>query len=172
MSGFEPVADGVHVDLTEWAWVLRLYLDDLEAVLGPTPEVPDDPLEALAASMDDEPERPSDPVRARLLPDAVLDDAEAAREFRRFSEVTLVQRKRDDAAALRAVLDQPTEVDAAGARQLLGALNDLRLMLGTRLSVSESGVLAGADDLHSYATYQLLTILQSDLVDILASASP
>jgi hypothetical protein len=172
MSGFESASAGIHVDLTDWAWVLRLYLDDLEMVLGPAPAVPDDPLEALAASLDDEPERPSDPVRARLLPDAVLDDAEAAREFRRFSEATLIQRKRDDAAALRAVLDEPTVVDSSGARQLLGALNDLRLMLGTRLSVSESGILAGADDLHSYATYQLLTMLQSDLVDVLADAAP
>jgi hypothetical protein len=63
-------------------------------------------------------------------------------------------------------------VDDQTARQLLGALNDLRLMLGTRLSVTESGVLAGAEDLQSYATYQLLTALQSDLVDELSGEAP
>ena len=172
MIGFEAVDDGIQVDLTEWAWVLRLYLDDLDDVLGPPRAVPEDPLEALAASLDEKPERPSDPVRARLLPDAVLDDPEAAAEFRRFSETTLADRKRSDAAALRAALDEPVVVDDQGARRLLGALNDLRLMLGTRLSVTESGVLAGAEDLQSYATYQLLTMLQSDLVDVLSGEAP
>ena len=172
MIGFEAGDDGVHVDLSEWAWVLRLYLDDLDDVLGPPRTLPEDPLEALAASLDEKPERPSDPVRARLLPDAVLDDPEAAAEFRRFSETTLADRKRADAAALRAALDAPTVVDDQGARRLLGALNDLRLMLGTRLSVTESGVLGGAEDLQSYATYQLLTMLQSDLVDELSGDAP
>jgi hypothetical protein len=172
MSGFESVDGGVHVDLAEWAWVLRLYLDDLDDVLGPPRALPDDPLEALAASIDEPPERPSDPVRARLLPEAVLDDPEAAAEFRRFSQTTLADRKRSDAAALRATLDAPVAVDDQTARQLLGALNDLRLMLGTRLSVTESGVLAGAEDLQSYATYQLLTMLQSDLVDVLSGPAP
>ncbi len=172
MIGFEAFDDGVHVDLTEWAWVLRLYLDDLDDVLGPPLAMPDDPLEALAASIDDPPERPSDPARARLLPDAVLDDPEAAAEFRRFSQTTLADRKRSDAAALRAALDAPGVVDDQKARQLLGALNDLRLMLGTRLSVTEGGVLGGAEDLHSYATYQLLTTLQSDLVDVLSGEAP
>ena len=168
MTGFDAADDGVLVDLTEVAWVLRLYLDDLDTTLGPPRSLPDDPLDALAASIDDLPEPPDDPVAARLLPDAVPDDPEASAEFRRFSESTLIERKRADAAALREVLDRPTVVDEATARQLLGALNDLRLMLGTRLAVSETGVLAGAEDLHSYMTYQQLTALQSDLVDVLA----
>ena len=172
MTGFTPVGEGVHVDLVDVAWVLRLYLDDLDQVLGPPKTLPDDPLEALAASMEDAPETPKDPVRARLLPDAVLDDPEAAAEFRRFSETTLAERKRADAAALRGLLDEPVVVDGLTARQLLGALNDLRLMLGTRLAVTESGVLAGAEDLHSYTSYQLLTMLQSDLVDVLAGVGP
>jgi hypothetical protein len=168
MTGFEPARDGVHVDLTPWAWVLRLYLDDIDDVLGPPASIPDDPLDALAAEIADPPERPTDPVRARLLPDGFLDDPDAATEFRRFSETTLAERKRSDAAALRGVLDEPTVVDPVVARQLLGAINDLRLMLGTRLAVSESGVLAGGEDLHSYRTYQLLTYLQGELVDVLS----
>jgi hypothetical protein len=170
--GFEPDPGGVHVDLTPWTWLLRLYLDDLDGVLGPPAVIPDDPLDALAASIADSPERPTDPVRARLLPDGVLDDPEAAAEFRRFSQTTLAERKRSDAAALRRVLEEPTVVDDGVARQLLGALNDLRLMLGTRLAVSESGVLAGGEDLHSYRTYQLLTYLQGDLVDVLSGEAP
>lgn len=70
------------------------------------------------------------------------------------------------------MLSEPQVVDDEVSRRLLGALNDLRLMLGTRLSVTESGVLAGADDLQSYATYQLLTMLQGDLVEVLSGESP
>ena len=169
---FEPAEHGIAVDLTDWAWVIRLYLDDLDQILGPPAELPDDPLDALAASMEQPSVRPSDPVMARLLPDAVLDDPAAAAEFRRFTQTSLMERKRKDSAALRSVLDHPRVVDEQYARQLLGALNDLRLMLGTRLSVTEDGVLAGADDLQGYATYQLLTVHQGDLVDVLAGSAP
>ena len=168
----EATEGGVRVDLTPWAWVIALYLDDLDAVLGTPPDLPDDPLDALAASMELPTESPSDPVLARLLPDAVLDDPAAAAELRRFTETALIERKRADSAALRAVLSEPQVVDDEVSRRLLGALNDLRLMLGTRLSVTEAGVLAGADDLQSYATYQLLTMLQGDLVEVLSGESP
>ncbi len=159
---------GVLVDLTDWAWVINLYIDDLESLLGPAPEIPADPLDALAATMKEAPELPSDPVRARLLPDGVLDDPEAAAEFRRFAQTTLLERKRSDAAALRTAAANPGLVDAAGARSLLGALNDLRLMLGTRLGVTEAGVLAGGEDLRAYQSYGLFTYLQGLLVEVLA----
>lgn len=162
------VDDGVWVDLGQWAWVINVYLDDLDDLLGPPQEIPADPLDALAATMRDAPELPSDPVRARLLPDGVLDDPEAAAEFRRFAQTTLLERKRADAAALRLAASTPGLVDAAAARSLLGALNDLRLMLGTRLGVTEGGVLDGVDDLQAYQSYGLFTHLQGLLVDVLA----
>jgi hypothetical protein len=169
MIEFAAAAEGVRVDLRHWAWLIDLYLDDLEAVLGPETDIPDDPLEALAASIDTEVQPPSDPARGRLLPDGVLDDPEAAAEFRRFSEASLLQRKRSDARALRvAAAGGPSVLSPQEARQLLGALNDLRLMLGTRLAVTEQGVLAGGEDLHAYRSYQLFTALQSLLVDVLA----
>ena len=59
-------------------------------------------------------------------------------------------------------------VDATGARSLLGALNDLRLMLGTRLGVTEEGMLDGGEDLQAYQSYGLFTYLQGLLVDVLA----
>ena len=158
----------VRVDLEPWAWTLNLYLDDLETLLGPAPELPADPLDALAATMQEAPELPTDPVRARLLPDGVLDDPEAAAEFRRFAQTTLLERKRADARALRLAAAAPCVVDATGARSLLGALNDLRLMLGTRLGVTEDGVLAGGEELRAYQSYGLFTYLQGLLVDVLA----
>lgn len=159
---------GVHVDLRHWRWVIDVYLDDLVDLLGPVPEVPDHPLDALAATIDDAPELPSDPVRARLLPDGVLDDPESAAEFRRFAQTTLLARKHADAAALRAVAAQPGVVDAAGARSLLGAFNDLRLMLGTRLGVTDAGLPDGSEDLQAFQSYGLFTYLQGELVDVLA----
>lgn len=163
-------ADGtrVRVDLTAWAWLINLYIDDLEDLLGPAPEIPADPLDALAATMKEAPELPADPVRARLLPDGVLDDPEAAAEFRRFAQTTLLERKRADAGALRRAAASPGVIDVAEARPLLGALNDLRLMLGTRLGVTEDGVLAGGEDLRAYQSYGLFTYLQGLLVDVLA----
>jgi len=163
-----PDGTGVLVDLKEWAWVISIYVDDLEDLLGPAPEIPADPLDALAATMKEAPELPSDPVRARLLPDGVLDDPEAAAEFRRFAQTTLLERKRADAEALRRAAATPGIVDAAVARSLLGALNDLRLMLGTRLGVTDDGVLAGGEDLRAYQSYGLFTYLQGLLVDVLA----
>ena len=175
MAEFAPDADGgrggvggVRVDLTQWRWVIDVYLDDLVELLGPPPDVPDHPLDALAATMNDPPELPVDPVRARLLPDGVLDDPAAAAEFRRFAQTTLLQRKHADAAALRKAAERPTVVDAAGARSLLGALNDLRLMLGTRLGVTEEGMPDGGEDLQAYHSYGLFTYLQGLLVDVLA----
>jgi hypothetical protein len=158
----------VRVDLTHWRWVIDVYLDDLVELLGPPPEVPDDPLDALAATMNEPPELPVDPVRARLLPDGVLDDPAAAAEFRRFAQTTLLQRKHADAAALRKAAEHPGLVDATGARSLLGALNDLRLMLGTRLGVTEEGMPGGGEDLQAYQSYGLFTYLQGQLVDVLA----
>jgi hypothetical protein len=163
-----PDGTGVVVDLKQWAWKIHLYLDDLEALLGPAPEIPVDPLDALAATMREAPELPTDPVRARLLPDGVLDDPEAAAEFRRFAQTTLLERKRADAAALRRAAVTPGVVDAAEARSLLGALNDLRLMLGTRLGVTDDGVLAVGEGLRAYQSYGLFSDLQGLLVDVLA----
>lgn len=169
---FAPAGDGVRgevrVDLTQWRWVIDVYLDDLVGLLGPPPQVPDHPLDALAATMHEPPELPADPVRARLLPDGVLDDPAAAAEFRRFAQTTLLQRKHADAAALRSAAEHSGVVDAAGARSLLGALNDLRLMLGTRLGVTEDGSPDGAEDLQAYQSYGLFTYLQGLLVDVLA----
>ncbi len=167
--GFAAAPDGVLVDLDPWRWRLALYLTDLEAVLGPEPSVPDHPLDALAASLEQPPGRPEDPVLARLLPDAVLDDPGAAAEFRRFTHDALLTRKRHDAAVLREHLGGvATVVDVATARSLLGALNDLRLMLGTRLAITEDGTAEAGGDLVAYATYDLLTALQYELVEILA----
>ncbi|MGC0420819.1 DUF2017 domain-containing protein [Embleya sp. AB8] len=105
----------------------------------------------------DAPSTPDDPALARLLPDAYADDAEAAAEFRRYTETDLRLRKRDNARIVLADLadlvdlTEPPDaeelrarggehrvvLDEAGVQAWLGTLNDLRLVIGTRLEVTE-----------------------------------
>ncbi len=132
-------------------------LDDVAALLGRTgPEVP-----------------PDDPVLARLLPDAYRDDTDAAGEFRRFTEQELRSGK---VAAAQTVLDTlpeeggRVELTEQDAQVWLRALNDVRLVLGVRLDITEdtaqrSADLDPADPRSAYLwVYDWLTYLQETLV--------
>jgi hypothetical protein len=160
---------GVSADLSGFGWRIALYLDDLDTLLGPDPELPDDPLSALAMAAETPALPPTDPVLARLLPEGILDAGEGADEFRQFSQATLLARKRRDARALRQLLEaERSDLDANAAREVLGALNDLRLMLGTKLMVSEGDPeLDDANELAAYRVYQLLGLLQEELLQAL-----
>ncbi len=158
------------VELSEVRWWMRLYVLDLIELLGPEPQLPDDPLAALAATAAGDPERPSDPVLARLLPDGVLDDDAAATEFRRFTHESLLSRKRASAmATLRILEGPPRQLDPSEAHQLLGGINDLRLMLGTRLMVSEDDEFRADDPsgLAVHRSYLMLGWLQEQVLDAL-----
>ncbi|MEU6126267.1 DUF2017 domain-containing protein [Streptomyces sp. NPDC047123] len=157
---FEPIPGGgaaVALDEVEVSIIRSLAVQLLE-LIGPGPggEVSDDPLAELFAEGPSEP--PADPVMRRLLPDAYggpgaeggAGDAEEARaysaEFRRFTENDLRAKKRDDALVVIRSLDAMTSAGEGGAvlklsveesRHWLGALNDLRLAIGTRLEVAD-----------------------------------
>jgi hypothetical protein len=116
---------------------------------------------------------PEDPVLARLLPDGYRDDAEAAGDFRRYTEQDLRSGK---VAAARTVLATLPEdgghilLSADDAQAWLRAINDVRLALGVRLSITEDfqermGHL-DPDDPHSayFWVYDWLTYLQETLV--------
>ncbi len=81
---------------------------------------------------------PLDPVLARLLPDAHRDDPGVAAAHRDLTEASLRQDKRADAAVVLAALPA-----AAGTAVIddvdawLRALNDVRLMLGVELDITE-----------------------------------
>jgi hypothetical protein len=138
------------------------------------PEV--DPLETLTGMSDANLSgvAPHDPVLARLLPDAYADDAERAAEFRRYTEDELRTAKR---AAAHAVLQSLPEkggrivLDAEMTEAWLGALNDLRLALGTRLEVTEESYkeLEGLDPTtrraRELSIYMWLGWLQETLID-------
>jgi hypothetical protein len=86
------------------------------------------------------PELSMDPVVARLLPDAYRDDPEKAGEFRKYTESSLREAKKYFAHTLLETLPpQGGRVRLTGdqARDWLRALNDMRLMFGVRLEVTE-----------------------------------
>ena len=152
MAGlFKPARHGgasLTLDPVE-ASILRSLTVQMLELLGPgdEPAEDDDPLAHLFAEGPSKP--PEDPALARLFPDAYGegDDAEEySAEFRRFTENDLRTRKREDALALIRSIDS-ADVDrkarpvlrlgAEDCKHWLGALNDLRLTLGTRLEVSD-----------------------------------
>lgn len=104
------------------------------------PEVSQDPLAAMVGMPAGEVEAPDNPVLARLLPSAYADDADAAGEFRRFTDADLRAGKRANAQALLGSLPENggrLDLDRDVADQWLSSLNDMRLALGTSLGVTE-----------------------------------
>ncbi|MEV7070022.1 DUF2017 domain-containing protein [Streptomyces sp. NPDC091972] len=157
---FEPLPGGgaaVALDDVEISIIRSLAVQLLELIgPGPAEDAPDDPLAELFAEGPSEP--PSDPVLRRLFPDAYSDpegtpqaeEAEEQRayssEFRRYTENDLRAGKRENALAVVRSLDALRSAGDGGAvlklsadesRQWLGALNDLRLAIGSRLDITD-----------------------------------
>ncbi|NGO14662.1 DUF2017 domain-containing protein [Streptomyces sp. HC44] len=156
---FEALPGGgaaVALDEVEISIIRSLAVQLLELIgPGPAEDAPDDPLAELFADGPSEP--PADPVLQRLFPDAYSgpdveatspEQAEEQRayssEFRRFTENDLRAGKRDNALAVIRSLDALASAGEGGAvlklsveesQQWLGALNDLRLAIGSRLDV-------------------------------------
>ena len=138
-----------------------------------------DPLEAMLA-WDGPREVPEDPALRRLLPDAHRDDAEAAAEFRRFTERGLRESKVNDAIVLLTSLgelseddvdDLEFELDADEARSWLRTLTDLRLTIAERLGIAAEDegfweLLPENDErLPVYEIYQWLGYLLESMLD-------
>jgi hypothetical protein len=119
------------------------------------------------------PEAPADPVLARLLPDAYQDDPEAAGEFRKYTESSLREAKKYFAQTVLETLPPEggqVKLSAEQAQDWLRALNDVRLMFGVRLEVTEDfeEQLAGLDPkdprIAAFEVYAWLGGLQESLV--------
>src|ERR1700761_1850184 len=138
----------------EEATLLRtLVISVMELLNDPArPAPPPDPDPAASADLFDDlekmfnetaaepPQVPTDPVLARLLPDAYQDDPEAAGEFRKYTESSLRESKKYFAQTLIETLPPKggrVKLSADQARDWLRALNDVRLMFGVRLEVTE-----------------------------------
>jgi hypothetical protein len=105
--------------------------DDLDRLLAEAVET----AEAAEA-----PSIPDDPVLARLLPDAYQEDPEAAGEFRKYTESSLREAKKYFAQTLLDTLPPSggrVRLTGDQARDWMRALNDVRLMFGVRLEVTE-----------------------------------
>jgi hypothetical protein len=131
-------------------------------------------LERQFSSPDEpEPELSADPVVARLLPDAYQDDPEKAGEFRKYTESSLREAKKYFGQTLLETLPpEGGKVRLTGdqARDWLRALNDIRLMFGVRLEVTEDfdEQLAALDPqdprLAAFEVYGWLGAVQESLV--------
>ena len=159
--------------------LLTMLLQQLVEFVAPEGEQSDDPL-ARMVGIDPDAETPDDPALARLFPDAYRDDAEAAAEFRRFTERSLRETKVAQATSALDTLRRSGEkvtLTPDEAAQWLGALTDLRLALGARLGVTEESLQELAelpdDDPRSatYHVYDWLTYLQESLVQSLMPAT-
>jgi hypothetical protein len=132
-----------HLDATERLVLSQLCRDLLSLVAGA--ELSDDPLAALVGLPPGDVSPPDDPILSRLLPDAYRDDPAAAGDFRRYTDADLRATKRADAKAVLAQLEAlpdsegvvELDIDRDQADRWLGALNDMRLALGTALGVTE-----------------------------------
>jgi hypothetical protein len=181
MTSFERDGDVVVLRLHgQERTVLASLAAGLAEMLEP-PDSPDDDADPLAAmvGMTTGPVGvPADPALRRLLPDA-YDDPEGAAEFRRLTDASLRQ---DKVANLRRIVDGAAAV--GGVVRLasddvgpwLSGLNDIRLVLGERLDMTEERKhLEGLDDddprLPLLAAYDWLSELQ-EMVIYLVSGEP
>ena len=114
-----------------------------------------------------------DPSVRRLFPTAYNEDPERDREYQQLVRDELLERR----LAALATVEQTAEAETVDEEQLsawLTALNDVRLVLGTRLDVTEdlSTVEADDPDAPAYAVYDYLGFLVSEVVDALAGGLP
>jgi len=116
-----------------------------------------------------------DPSLRRLFPPAYPDDSEADDEFRRLMLEELLEGK---LAALR-IVEETASADHLNSEELeswLGALESLRLYLGTQLDISEEVYTGGIDpddpDAPALALYGYLSWLQEEVVAALSSSLP
>ncbi|HZB29712.1 MAG TPA: DUF2017 domain-containing protein [Streptosporangiaceae bacterium] len=169
-TGFRRSRRGLRITLSaDETMIIRTLMEQLLEILGELPRG-DPGLAELGIS--ENREAPRDPVLARLFPDGYRDDAEAAVEFRRYTESALRDGKREAAEMVLATVREPGDItlDDDQARAWLRALNDVRLALGTRLEITEESY-ERMDDLDwddpkfpMYSMYDWLTFLQESLV--------
>jgi hypothetical protein len=110
----------------------------------------------------------ADPGLRRLFPVAYADDPAKDAEYQRLVRDDLADRRRAAAQTMVDTLDA-RRLDEAQLLAWMGAINDLRLILGTRLDVSEDTPLAADPDdpeaplvaLYAYLGFLLEAIVEA-----------
>jgi hypothetical protein len=165
----------VSLDAAE-VFVVRTLAEQTAELVAPSGAAADDPLEAMVGAAGEAVAPPDDPAVRRLLPDAYADPADAG-EFRRLMDDELRRTKHDALCRLAADLgaDEPVALSLGDddVEQWVQALNDVRLVLGTRLDVTDdvrdtwNGMEADDPRLPLVLAYDLLTYLQQELLEAL-----
>ena len=111
-----------------------------------------------------------DPAVARLNPSACLDDAEVDAEFHRLMDEDLNSGRLEALLAFENTVDND-RLDEEQALAWMRAINDVRLLLGTRLDVGEDPDQrrVSPDDPRApgFALYDYLSLLTQELVEAL-----
>jgi hypothetical protein len=151
----------------------RALLSDLYRQMSELLSVPDVPADAdplaVLVGLEGPTEISSDPAVARLFPSAYQDDAVASSDFRRFTEPDLRSEKMNNLEIVSELLrgnEEKIELSIDQAKSWLKSLNDLRLVLGTRLGIGEDFSIEDNED-SGLNLYDYLTYLQGTLVDAL-----
>jgi hypothetical protein len=138
----------------------------------------------VAQDVLDELEETDDPGLRRLFPPGYKDDPRANEEFRSLTRDDLVARKRGTAKAVLQSIDTgktkrgawSARLDEETAHAWLSLVNDARLILGTRLDVTEDmepEPLPSSDPrAEQHNMYLYLGALESELVDALMLGLP
>jgi hypothetical protein len=118
----------------------------------------------------DDPDSADDPGMARLFPPASVDDPMEALGFEQLMGEALRAGKRESAAVLRATADHKI-LSAEETLAWMRCLNDIRILLGTRLDVQEDTDMAAMfdDPLTEQAAVTYLAL--TELVEMLSRAA-
>ena len=116
-----------------------------------------------------------DPSLRRLFPPAYRDDPDRQAEYESLVSPELTRERLDALAVVERTVDA-THLTEEELRAWLGAINDLRLVLGTRLDVTEDLYETGfpEDDPRSpaFAVFAYLGWLEEEIVEALATGLP
>ncbi len=118
---------------------------------------------------------PEEPMTRRLFPPAYAGDDQqgAEADYRDLVDTALINHHRE-AFAVMAATAQATVLTESELDAWLSAVGSLRLVLGTRLDVSEDMEVPDAEDptAPEYALYELLGQLQYLMIEVLAAGLP
>lgn len=110
----------------------------------------------------------TDPGLRRLTPPAYVDDADAQGEYQRLTADDLARGRLHNVEVLEAALDarRLTEDQLVA---MMGSINDIRLVIGTNIDVSEETTIDdfADDDPHRsvYAVYTYLSLMLEQIID-------
>lgn len=157
------------LDDAELGVLSQLFEQMAELLEHPESESGTDPL-AQMLNMSGSTQISEDPALARLFPDGYSEDEHASADFRRFTEQDLRAQKIAAVASAQETLSEWTgksTLTQQQAQDWLKALNDLRLVLGTRLEITDEVETDFEADEPGIHLYNYLTYLQGTLIDAL-----